>query len=147
MLNVLGNNRLSRLVCPLIGCVHYSDIFGVMNYKIMLTYVLDLLPHLVVCTCINHKRLLVDIYVCVCVILYFALIVGAGGDRLLGSFTLRDGVFMGRLLCVTYTLVHDVSLWGVFCGVVFCLKISVNCLIVCSLEDLMNANEDVGDGL
>ena len=77
----------------------------------------------------------------------FLLDEGAGAGKLLGSFTLRDAFFMYGLLCLTFTLVCDVSPWGDLCGVVFCLKISINLLMACNLEAPMDANRAVGDGL
>ena len=56
----------------------------------------------------------------------FCIGAGAGVDRLLGIFTIGDAVVMGVLLCMTYTLVFDVSLWGGFYGFVFCLNIPNN---------------------
>ena len=41
----------------------------------------------------------------------------------------------------------SISLWGAFCGVLFCLNVSANFLIACSLSALMDANADVWDGL
>ena len=76
----------------------------------------------------------------------FCLGVGAGVDRFLGSFTLRDAVVMGGLLCTTSTLICEVSLQGDFCGVVSCLKISINLLISCRLVAPMDANRAIRDG-
>ena len=72
--------------------------------------------------------------------------VHAGVGRFIGSFTLRDAVVLGGLLCLTSTLVCEISLWGDFFGFVFCLKISSNFLIECNVLSPMNANGDVCDG-
>ena len=47
----------------------------------------------------------------------FFLSVGSGVFHFLGIFTLRDALVLGRLICLTSTLVCAVSLWGVSCVV------------------------------
>ena len=59
----------------------------------------------------------------------FFLDEGDGVVKLIGSFTLVYEVSMVGLLCLTYNIVGDVSLWGAFYGVVFCLNISTNFLV------------------
>ena len=77
----------------------------------------------------------------------FFLDAGAGVGRLLGSSILKDVVVVGSFLCFISTLVCDVSLWGYFCGVVFCLKISANFMTACIFSDLMDIYEAVRAGL
>ena len=76
----------------------------------------------------------------------FWLYVDAEVGRLLGSFTLRDAVVLGGSLCLTSTLVCSVSLWGIYCGVVVCLKISAKLMITCNFLDHMDAHGAVGAG-
>ena len=56
-LGVFGYSWLSRLVCPSLGCVHYSDIFSVFYYKMVPHHILALFPPLEVCTCLTNTLL------------------------------------------------------------------------------------------
>ena len=75
------------------------------------------------------------------------LSVGARVFRSLGSFTIRDVVDFGGLLCLTSTLVCSVSLCGSYYGVGFFLKISANFPLACKLLAPMDANGGVGSGM
>ena len=66
---------------------------------------------------------------------------------MIGSFSLGDAVVLGGLVCITSTLVCDVSLWEDVYGVVLCLKVSENLLIACIFSVPMDANGNAGAGL
>ena len=75
------------------------------------------------------------------------LAAGVGVGRFLGIFTLGDVFVSGGLVFITSNLVCDVSLWGYFCGVVFCLNIFVNFLTDCSFSIPMVLNGAARYGL
>ena len=66
---------------------------------------------------------------------------------MIGIFTFGYAVVMGGFLCLTSTLVCDVSLWGDLCVILFYLKTSATSLMDCILAYLMDINGDVGSGL
>ena len=76
----------------------------------------------------------------------FFLDIGAGVGRFLGSFNLGDEVVLGELLCLTLTLIFDVYLLGVSCGVVVCFDISAKLTIAFNLLSRMDENGAVGAG-
>ena len=95
----------------------------------------------------------------------FCLYIGAGVFCLQEIFALEYVEVLDGLICLTYTLVCDVSLWGVSCVVLFrmlfptlgnknrssrsyvvCLKLSSKLRIDCNLLAPMDANGAVSDG-
>ena len=79
-------------------------------------------------------------------IFYFIFSVVARVFSFIGSFTQGNVVVLGGLICLTYNIVFDVSLWRFYCGAVILFKMAGKYLVICNFLSLIHANRDVGAG-
>ena len=79
-------------------------------------------------------------------VFYFIFSVVARVFSFIGSFTQGNVVVLGGLICLTYNIVFDVSLWRFYCGAVILFKMAGKYLVICNFLSLIHANRDVGAG-